>query len=439
MKVNWFSPLLEEKSEVARYSVDVITELKHKLDLTVYCVEEAAGDERCTQNLAVKSLPITDTHSHSINLYHIGNNALHGVIAQLSKQKPGVTVLHDCCLQDLAFSCHANTEDEFEWKQEMRRHYGDDGEDAAERYSQDSISWADLVEGYPLFQPFIANSLGVIVHSDYALNIIKNGYCGEVVKLNLPYRPSDPFVNPKPLKATSSIFTIVFCGHAGVNRRLHKFIEAWGLIGCPERYRLDLYGHFPAKSIGELERLAEEKGLKSQIYFKGYVSDAELDRALREADLAVNLRNPTMGEASASLLRYWDYRLATIVSDIGWYSECPENTVFKVPVDDEVRSIARILGLVLDNPHILHSVGDKGYNHLKRYHQLNDYVDGMVSFLHRIKERCFIDSIITHNIVKIIANLCPNIEAVTVFNPSVSVVHKVIFDGKAEPNKKRPK
>ena len=47
----------------------------------------------------------------------------------------------------------------------------------------------------------------------------------------------------------------------------------------------------------------------------GYVRD--LDERLAEADLAVNLRYPSMGEASAAQLRIWDHALPSLVTERG--------------------------------------------------------------------------------------------------------------------------
>ena len=55
-------------------------------------------------------------------------------------------------------------------------------------------------------------------------------------------------------------------------------------------------------------------GLRERVTFHGYVSEAELEAALDDADLAVNLRYPTMGEASGSQLRIWDHALPSLVT-----------------------------------------------------------------------------------------------------------------------------
>ena len=51
-------------------------------------------------------------------------------------------------------------------------------------------------------------------------------------------------------------------------------------------------------------------------------------------DVLVNLRYPTMGETSGSVIRALSLGRPLIVSDVGWFSELPDDVVLKVPVDE---------------------------------------------------------------------------------------------------------
>ena len=51
-------------------------------------------------------------------------------------------------------------------------------------------------------------------------------------------------------------------------------------------------------------------------------------------DVLVNLRYPTMGETSGSVIRALSLGKPLLVSDVGWFSELPDDVVLKVPVDE---------------------------------------------------------------------------------------------------------
>ena len=58
-------------------------------------------------------------------------------------------------------------------------------------------------------------------------------------------------------------------------------------------------------------------------------------------DVLVNLRSPTMGETSGSVIRGLSLGKPMLVSDLGWFSELPDDVVLKIPVDEyEVPTIA---------------------------------------------------------------------------------------------------
>ena len=51
-------------------------------------------------------------------------------------------------------------------------------------------------------------------------------------------------------------------------------------------------------------------------------------------DAIVGLRSPTMGETSGSAIRALSLGKPIVVSDVGWFSELPDDAALKVPVDE---------------------------------------------------------------------------------------------------------
>ena len=58
-------------------------------------------------------------------------------------------------------------------------------------------------------------------------------------------------------------------------------------------------------------------------------------------DVHVNLRSPTMGETSGTAIRALALGKPLVVSDVGWFSELPDDVALKVPVDDDEVDDAR--------------------------------------------------------------------------------------------------
>jgi glycosyltransferase involved in cell wall biosynthesis len=93
----------------------------------------------------------------------------------------------------------------------------------------------------------------------------------------------------------------------------------------------------------------------------------------------VNLRYPTMGETSGSVIRALALGKALLVSDVGWFAELPGDAVLRVPVDDyEVATIAAAIGVAADHNAAL---GAAARAYVAREHDLGRVADAYVAAL----------------------------------------------------------
>jgi glycosyltransferase involved in cell wall biosynthesis len=90
-------------------------------------------------------------------------------------------------------------------------------------------------------------------------------------------------------------------------------------------------------------------------------------------DVLVNLRYPTMGETSGSVIRALALGQPLLVSDVGWFSELPDDAVLKVPVDDyEVATIEAALTVAAEHGATL---GAAARAYVERVHALPNVAD----------------------------------------------------------------
>jgi glycosyltransferase involved in cell wall biosynthesis len=84
----------------------------------------------------------------------------------------------------------------------------------------------------------------------------------------------------------------------------------------------------------DLDRRLQRLGLSEEgIVREAYVEEDRLWSLMAACDVCVNLRSPTMGETSGSVIRQLSLGKPVIVSDVGWFSELPDGVALKVPVD----------------------------------------------------------------------------------------------------------
>ena len=168
---------------------------------------------------------------------------------------------------------------------------------------------------------------------------------------------------------------IVF-GHLGANRRLREILAALAATPVRERYRLDIYGKITDQDL--IEAAILEHGLADQVSLHGYVPAAQLDEALAQADLALNLRFPTMGEASSSQLRIWANGLPSLVTRAGWYAGLSPDWVGFVRPSEEAADIQAHLMAFATNPEPYLRQGRAGRDRVDQQHSASAYAAALL-------------------------------------------------------------
>jgi len=94
--------------------------------------------------------------------------------------------------------------------------------------------------------------------------------------------------------------------------------------------------------------------------------------------LAVNLRYPSMGEASLSQLVIWEHALPALVTRVGWYATLPEDTAAFIRHEQELEDIKLQLSSFLREPERFASMGHRGFEVLCRDHAPDRYADSLI-------------------------------------------------------------
>jgi hypothetical protein len=100
----------------------------------------------------------------------------------------------------------------------------------------------------------------------------------------------------------------------------------------------------------------------------------------------VNLRNPSMGEASASQLHLWQYGLPSLVTRIAWYETLPEDTVAFVRPDHEMEDIHAHLAGFLADPEKYRELGRNGRRYVAENHSMESYANELLAIAARAPE-----------------------------------------------------
>ncbi len=387
MKIHWFSPLEPASTDIAHYTRRVLAELTARARVTLW-TEQADWDKRLENFCEVRTLDALQVDWAELNradmcVYNIGNNPLfHGAIWQVSRKHSGIVILHDIRLHHFFDGLYRVAwRDLPRYQSAMRFYYGEGGaRDAAESFAQDARNIDYMAERYPLTEHAAENAVGILVHTREAFEQLKARSHCPVAHTPLPFyelKNSEPPINPK---SNAPPYRLVIFGYLSRNRRLDAVLEALAELDERERFRLDIYGEILVNERRLRARL-RSLGLKGLVKLHGFVPESELDAALSNAHLALNLRYPTMGEASGSQLRIWSHALPSLVSRTGWYATLPEDVVSFVRIENEKEDIQAHLKAFLKDPERFSRAGLRGREMLEKFHSPAVYADALLSLV----------------------------------------------------------
>jgi glycosyltransferase involved in cell wall biosynthesis len=167
-------------------------------------------------------------------------------------------------------------------------------------------------------------------------------------------------------------------GFLNMNKRIPQLLEAFAAFRR-ERPGARLLLAGAAGERFDVGRRLERLGLTEGVERLDYVPEHRMWSLMAACDVLVNLRYPTMGETSGSVIRALSLGKPLLVSDVGWFSELPDDAVLKIPVDEhEVAVIEAALGVAADHGA---SLGAAARGYVEREHALPGVADAYVAAL----------------------------------------------------------
>ncbi len=392
MKLAFFSPFNPIQSGISDYSEELLYALwkcrldGHSLDIDLFVDK---GYRPSNQELVAR-WNILSGHKFSrlasrydAIIYQMGNSPAHAYMYEALLKHPGVLVLHEFTLHHLRIWMALNRGKHREYTSLMAGKYGEEGKEAARRVLLGQFP--EALFKYPLSDEVIGAARGVIVHSHYMEGLVR-AVRPEVPLGVVPMGIPLPGLIPKEearayLRLDPEVFLITSVGHLNPYKRVSSTLRAFKtlLMEIPNSLYL-LVGsrspnYDPARQIEMLE-------LSHSVKTTGYVSSEDLRYYLAASDVCVNLRWPTAGETSASLLRIMGAGTPVLVSRTGSFEELPDEAVGKIDVGDiEEELLIEDLLLLARRPDIREAMSRSGRRYVAECHSLEGAAQGYLKFL----------------------------------------------------------
>ena len=340
------------RSGIADYSSALTSELARIVDLEVF--------DRAPQSFHAAHFDIC--------LYQIGNNADHGFVYEMAMRYPGVVVVHEANLHHLIADLTIRRGD---WDAYLQECDFDGGADALKRAEESrTLAVGPDYEGVPMLRRIAASARGVIAHSRYVLTrvqqtgfngpaaIIPHGAWVDALPVPEPFDRSRQAIRLQ-LGLDETTTLIGAFGYIKPYKRIAETLRALRrVVRLEPRVRMILGGEpHPDLPILQLIRTLE---LESHVRLLGYTPEPDFAAYINACDIVVNLRYPTVGETSGSLLRAFSAARPVLVSDVGAFSELRDDICLKVPVEaGEEAIIFEFLNLLVARPEIGRQIGER--------------------------------------------------------------------------------
>jgi len=347
MRIAWFTPMSQE-SAIGRFSVAVATSLAKLADVEICYfdadrIRETVVPTRRFQSS--KSVTAATLSSYDVVIYNFGNYLpFHREIFLLSRQSPGVCILHDFVMHHFFAAYHLDyLGDPTSYQLLMETTYGSSAPVTGRVWETDEVV------RFPLFEEVTRGALGIVTHSEFFKQRVETCFAGPVARIPLAYDAGSggPGISREQLDVKDDEILIVTIGHVNPNKHIERVIGAIARLG-PASHRIvyAVLGSALPSYERKLKAAAKASGLKDRVRFLGQVPDDVLSDYLAAADICINLRFPAMEGASASAIEEMLFGKPVIVTNTGFFAELPDDCVVKVGADSDADLASALKQLV---------------------------------------------------------------------------------------------
>ena len=410
MRLAYFTPLPPSKSGIADYNAELLPYLARGADITVFVEHEREiKAHRDNKDFTVHDVAHFDgmhrENPFDLCIYHLGNNPYHEFVYDQALRIPGLAVLHEHCLHHLITLKTLDRNDEKTYRHLMFQAYGRTGAqlaDTRERGISSDYQQFLMPANYHL----LSRSLGVILHNEYAASNLELPDEMALTKRSPDALPEAPLVKIIPHHLSPKVYDLDILDKDAVRTSLKLKTEdfvlgAFGYVTATKRLPVVLRAFKRLLAVapnaffviaGEdhwkwsVTPIIEEMGLTKRVRITGYTEERDFFQYLKAVDVVVNLRYPTAGESSGTLVRALGAGKPVIVSDFGQHADLPDEICLKTPLDKSEEEVLfqhfrhlAFQGLLRER------LGTRAQKYVRREHDIAKCAASYLSFAEEVK------------------------------------------------------
>lgn len=398
MRIGYCSPFNPIKSGISDFSEELVFALAKYMEVIVFAPVMPSKKE-ILDSFEVHKLSELDNADLRKSLdqivYHIGNNEkYHGEIVDMLEKYPGIVELHEIGLHHLAAARILEKKGKDAYLQMVSYCHGARGVKIAQDffYGIAGAPWNDHALDMCMARPYIEQATGVIAHTEMVKQMAL-GIRKDVPIVNINLHAIDIIDDPGKfqIKCRETLglpldqCIIGSFGFATSAKRIIPTLNALERIKKHNNSFLYVLVGQVEKNINIRHELTD-RGLDKNVLVTGFTSLDEFKLYMGACDFCLNLRYPTQGESSGSLHRMFGMGKTAIVTDVGTFSDYPDDVVLKVRYDDhEVDDIYNAVMALVKKKKELKMRSEAALKYAKKHCDINKNAELYTYFFEQVK------------------------------------------------------
>ncbi|HEV7744791.1 MAG TPA: methyltransferase domain-containing protein [Pyrinomonadaceae bacterium] len=392
MHLAYFSPLNPQPSGISDYSEELLPYLAAGAEITLF----VDGFVPANPDLRARFACCDYRHNPSVLqtlrnydaiVYHMGNDhRYHAAMLEVAREHPGIVVFHDFALQDFFLGlAQAHGRVEVYLEEILACHGMRVTREAAEAFERGSIPpQVALPLEFPLNCRIARGAEAIIVHSEWArARFSALAPSVPSSRINMPIQA--PAVGHTVSNANGTGRSPIQLANFGLitpGKGIEKALRALANLKADHSFHYTLVGE--TNSFFDVRALVRQYDMDSHVTITGHLPLREFESRIAATDIALNLRERTVGETSASLCRIMAAGVPAIVYNVGAFSELPNDAVVKIDQDHNADALLEAyLRRLIEDAALRRQLGENARRYIAKHHTLES---GAANYLELIRQ-----------------------------------------------------
>jgi glycosyltransferase involved in cell wall biosynthesis/SAM-dependent methyltransferase len=392
MRFAYFSPLNPQPSGISDYSEELLPYLAAYAEIDLFADGFRPSNPKTTTQFKwfdyQRDPSVLDRlHNYDAVIYHMGNDhRYHAGIFDTLRKQPGVVVFHDFALQDFFLGLARERGDIELYLSEVAACHGKGERLRAEEHLLRGSVPPQVAAplSFPLNCRAAGDAEGIIVHSHWSRARFERLAPGvPLARIPMPVADVHAARAVKDDNGQPGAVSIASFGLVTPDKGIELTLRALSRLRNQFDFHFTLVG--AENSYFDVRALISDCGLSDRVQITGHVALAEFERYISETDIAINLRQRTVGETSASLYRIMAAGVPAIVSNVGAFAELPNDAVVKIDHDHYTDALLQAyLGKLIEDTQLRLRIGDNARRHVLSEHDGQQSAARYVEFIREV-------------------------------------------------------